>query len=39
MITNIDGNNKMISGYGYQIHFKFKNDKWVIIDWDIFSSD
>ena len=38
-VIDQSSNKKMISGYGYQIHFIFKKDKWVINYWDIFSSD
>jgi hypothetical protein len=38
-IVNQTPNTKMITGDGYQIHFLFKKDKWVIQVWDIFSAD
>ena len=38
-ITYSSSKEKTISGYGYQIHFVYKKDKWVIRLWDIFSSD
>jgi hypothetical protein len=38
-VINISKSEKMISGYGYQIHFIYTNNRWLITLWDIFSSD
>lgn len=38
-ITSSNPTQKMIFGDGFQISFIFKTDKWMIISWDVFSSD